>query len=616
MTDHVLERELLQHAAALRSLARVLVGAGDADDLVQETTLAVLRRPPPRPGQLGGLLATVVRQLASKLRRGRSRRLRREAAAAKAEAVPAADHELARHEVVERTLRELLTLPEPYRETLLQRFFADCTPAAIATRGGVPVETVKTRLKRGLAMLRARLEARGGKDWRPALAGAFGLGRDATIGAAAAANTGAIVMGTGTKILLGGAVVTLAAAVSWLVTLEPPPVAPSEAPVRREHAATVAHGARDGGGAQPADPGERSELRGPPPPAASGVANAPAEDLAGSFLARFNSAWPLDQAVTVARALAALPGDQALSILRAIYLRIENAEVRRMILAPLIRKHPQLGPEFLHLGAEDLVAAVRAAALEELSRYAFVDFVADPAAYAKWRATHGALGAGEAMRASLLDHVARLRSLTGADLAAALRRIDRETIALAERLGVDLQAQFALAGMSEVLDAAMTRRDAAAAEAVWKLAATLGADESFLQRHAVPLLRVPDEMSDELRDSVYSALARCRAAWVGEALVGAMLATSPARDGSYYGVADAIAEHGDPSAIPVMIGMIEADDTYKTIYGVGYFGLRKLTGVPYDESHDGKWWRRWWEENQHRLPTAVRGRPIPAVRLR
>ena len=30
-----------------------------------------------------------------------------------------------------------------------------------------------------------------------------------------------------------------------------------------------------------------------------------------------------------------------------------------------------------------------------------------------------------------------------------------------------------------------------------------------------------------------------------------------------------------------MIGMIEADNSYDTVYGVGYFGLRRLTGVDY-----------------------------------
>jgi beta-lactamase regulating signal transducer with metallopeptidase domain len=66
----------------------------------------------------------------------------------------------------------------------------------------------------------------------------------------------------------------------------------------------------------------------------------------------------------------------------------------------------------------------------------------------------------------------------------------------------------------------------------------------------------------------------------------------------YMGIASDIAEYNNPSAIPVLIHVIEADNTYDTIYGVGYYGLRKLTGVEYDKTHDGKWWRQWWQENK------------------
>src|SRR5262249_21883508 len=50
-------------------------------------------------------------------------------------------------------------LEEPYKSTLFLRYFDDLTPSQIAVQTGAPVETVKTRLKRGLANLRARLDA-------------------------------------------------------------------------------------------------------------------------------------------------------------------------------------------------------------------------------------------------------------------------------------------------------------------------------------------------------------------------------------------------------------------------------------------------------------------------
>jgi len=75
------ERELATHAQALRALARDLVGAADAEDLVQETALRALRSPPAAPHGLGAWLATILRRLAGNHRRGNRRRQRREGAA-------------------------------------------------------------------------------------------------------------------------------------------------------------------------------------------------------------------------------------------------------------------------------------------------------------------------------------------------------------------------------------------------------------------------------------------------------------------------------------------------------------------------------------------------------
>ncbi len=84
-----------------------------------------------------------------------------------------------------------------------------------------------------------------------------------------------------------------------------------------------------------------------------------------------------------------------------------------------------------------------------------------------------------------------------------------------------------------------------------------------------------------------------------------------ALDGVVTAAAMALGSLGDPKAIPVMIGVIESDNSYATVYGVGYFGLGSLTGVRYDQLHDGAWWRRWWEKNKETYPAGVRDLPIP-----
>ena len=52
----------------------------------------------------------------------------------------------------------VIALPEPYREVVALRFFADASLDQIATQTGRPLGTVKTHLHRGLARLRAGLE--------------------------------------------------------------------------------------------------------------------------------------------------------------------------------------------------------------------------------------------------------------------------------------------------------------------------------------------------------------------------------------------------------------------------------------------------------------------------
>ncbi|MCE5341198.1 MAG: ankyrin repeat domain-containing protein [Planctomycetaceae bacterium] len=66
-------------------------------------------------------------------------------------------------------------------------------------------------------------------------------------------------------------------------------------------------------------------------------------------------------------------------------------------------------------------------------------------------------------------------------------------------------------------------------------------------------------------------------------------------------------------AIPAMIGIIDADNSYDTIYGVGYFGLTKITGVDYSPFHDGTWWHRWWQKNKTNYPQQVQGTSIPEL---
>ena len=167
---------LLVHDAFVRRLARRLIrDEARAEDLVQDTWVAALEGVPRRGASAGSgraWLATVARRLWTKRRRGDLRRARRESAAARPEASELLDEVLAREETRRRLLVAVAELDELYRTALLLRWFEELPPRAIARRLELPVETVKTRLKRGLALLRARLDEQHGGDrsaWSVAL---------------------------------------------------------------------------------------------------------------------------------------------------------------------------------------------------------------------------------------------------------------------------------------------------------------------------------------------------------------------------------------------------------------------------------------------------------------
>ena len=72
-----------------------------------------------------------------------------------------------------------------------------------------------------------------------------------------------------------------------------------------------------------------------------------------------------------------------------------------------------------------------------------------------------------------------------------------------------------------------------------------------------------------------------------------------------------IIERDGYKAIPLLIGVIDADNSYDSIYNIGHHHLRELTGVEFSFFHDGAWWRRWWAENRERNSKEVRDVPIP-----
>ncbi len=153
---------LLAESDWVRRLAESLVHDKTvADDIVQQTWLAALKRPPATDRPLRPWLRTVVENFVKMRGRGEAARTSREQAASRPEGIDSSEGLVARVETQRMLGGLVLELEEPFRTTVILRYYEGLSSAEIARRTGAPEGTVRWRLKRGLEMMRERLPAIG-----------------------------------------------------------------------------------------------------------------------------------------------------------------------------------------------------------------------------------------------------------------------------------------------------------------------------------------------------------------------------------------------------------------------------------------------------------------------
>lgn len=158
---------LLDQTGWIHALARRLVRDPHlADDLAQDTCIEALQHEPDGSRPLRGWLATVMRNQLAKLRRGDHSRTAREQEPRGEPFAPDALDVVERAETHRNVVLAVLALDEPYRSTLLMRFFEQLSYDEIAERTKVTRAAVNSRITRGLAELRTRLEQAYGGDRR------------------------------------------------------------------------------------------------------------------------------------------------------------------------------------------------------------------------------------------------------------------------------------------------------------------------------------------------------------------------------------------------------------------------------------------------------------------
>jgi RNA polymerase sigma-70 factor (ECF subfamily) len=202
---------LLEHREWVRRLARALVyDESRADDVEQDAWLAALRHPPRHDTGLKSWLRRLVRHRVANARRAATRRKAHESIAPPQRHDDTPDDAVAQIEELQRVTRAVLALDEPYRTVVALRFYEDLDAHAIAARLSVPVETVRTRLKRALVRLRERLDEEHGGDGRAWCAALLPLAADAAR-AKTSLITGGIAVTTKTKLALAAAVLLVLA---------------------------------------------------------------------------------------------------------------------------------------------------------------------------------------------------------------------------------------------------------------------------------------------------------------------------------------------------------------------------------------------------------------------
>jgi RNA polymerase sigma-70 factor (ECF subfamily) len=153
-------------------ILRILRSPSDAEDVLQETFVRVWSRADTYDGRLGSPAAWLTRIARNRaIDRLRARRVRSDISVERGtgpdgETVPVPEPET--HETPEFVLQETVTaralqaamadLPAAQRDLIQAAFFDGYTHPELSSRFGVPLGTVKTRIRTGLTALRGRLE--------------------------------------------------------------------------------------------------------------------------------------------------------------------------------------------------------------------------------------------------------------------------------------------------------------------------------------------------------------------------------------------------------------------------------------------------------------------------
>jgi len=152
--------KLLAHKDFVHRLARRLVSdENQADDIAQQTWVAALENPPSITKSLRSWLSTVTRNFSRIAYRRDSKRRERELTATPQNKYPSPEETAHKMEIRRKLIDAVLSLKEPYCSSLVLHYYDNLSAKEIAEKYEIPLNTVRSRIKRGVAMLRQKLDA-------------------------------------------------------------------------------------------------------------------------------------------------------------------------------------------------------------------------------------------------------------------------------------------------------------------------------------------------------------------------------------------------------------------------------------------------------------------------
>ncbi len=164
--EHASQALARQSGFARQLARRLLWDAERGEDLVQDAWLAVLGRrralPSKEPAAAASFWRGVLQFTARRAARSQARRATHERASFKPAISPAASDAAASLELTAKLVESVRSLPEAQSTVLVLRYFENLAPRQVAQRLQIPVDTVRTRERRGLAQLRQILDDKHG----------------------------------------------------------------------------------------------------------------------------------------------------------------------------------------------------------------------------------------------------------------------------------------------------------------------------------------------------------------------------------------------------------------------------------------------------------------------